>query len=88
MQNITYWPGGYEPDAPAENQRELWDSDAGTYTAFDVDGTVLEERPLTDAELAFMNAAVTAEPDIVTLANQVSDLTDAVNQLIINALGG
>lgn len=49
---ISYYPGGYDPDAPAHNRHYMWDLASDQYTEWDTDGSILEQRPLTDDEKA------------------------------------
>jgi len=53
----TYHPGGYLPAKPAQNRAAEWDTTAGTHTAWDAKGNVIETRPLTPAEVASFAAA-------------------------------
>lgn len=50
--SVTYHLGGYLPDAPAQNRMNEYDTNAGTYTEWDTNGTETLSRPLTDAEIA------------------------------------
>lgn len=56
MNTTTYYEGGYDPAAPAQNRSEQYDSTAGTYTRWDADGAAIEQRPLSQQEVAVFAA--------------------------------
>jgi hypothetical protein len=56
-----YYPGGYSPSATQHNKAWEMDSTAGTYTAWDQQGTVTQQRALTTAEITSMSSADAAD---------------------------
>lgn len=75
--------------APDGTRRE-WNGAAATVTAYDADGTITDTRPFTAQEEALYPATddlLPGAPDLPTLAGQVTQLNDAVQMLILNALG-
>lgn len=74
MRHDHYHPGGYDPDAPHGNLAQSWDLTAGTYTGWAADGTVLEQRPLTDAE--------TADLQVVSVAQQAASGVQTLGELV------
>lgn len=62
MIRTNYYPGGFDPAAPAQNRAEEWDSVAATYTAWDGGGVVTAGTPraLTAAEIAQFTAQITS----------------------------
>jgi hypothetical protein len=73
-----YYPGGYEPSAPADNKSEEWSLDAGTYTRWNPDGAVPLTRPLTAQETAEMQALADGQ----TAAGHISDIAALLGQAI------
>jgi hypothetical protein len=79
MNRTSYYPGGFIPAAPAANKAQQTsngtqpgDPPAG-YTAWDTNGTVLVQRPLTageSADLAALDAAATASANEATLRSR------------------
>lgn len=66
MKRTSYYAGGIVDDAPAQNRAEEYDSEAGTFTAWDPDGNVTETRPLTEEEAASLAEAEVAAQATVT----------------------
>lgn len=67
MPRTTYGPAGYLNAHPSGGRIAEWDSTTG-YTRWDASGTVVEQRPLTDAEAAI--AAAQAAADLVEANGQ------------------
>lgn len=68
----------------ADGQKKLmeYDTDAGTYVAWDLDGTVIAERAITDAERNFVLNPEPPKPI------DIQGLADAVDQLLLTVLMG
>lgn len=63
------------------NCRAEYDTDANTYTRWTPDGSAIDvQRPMTDAERESELPPVTHQ--------QIADLTDAIDQLILDSLMG
>lgn len=77
LDHIENWPNG---------TRKEWIGAAGTYTEYGPDGDVITTRPLTAEELGQLTYEPTPALDIVSIANNLAALTEAVDFLIINAL--
>jgi hypothetical protein len=61
MSATTFYPGGYNPSAPAGNVHERWDDATSTYTAWDASGVQTTTRAFTAGEnIAADNAATAA----------------------------
>lgn len=76
----TYHVGGFLPDAAEQNRAAEWDGDAGTFTAWDASGVVVESRALTGAELADLAPApVDPLAPVGDLAPSNGDLRAAVS---------
>lgn len=80
MSAITYYPGGYDPSAPAQNMAQQWDDGTQTYTSWSQAGDVTTTRAYTTEEAAA--AAATAAIAAAT-ANQ-SDLQNKASNALVN----
>lgn len=78
----NYHVGGFLPAAPQQNRRELWDSVAGTYTAWNTSGAVTTSRALTTAEAADLTAA---DATNTSLTNAATLRSRALTALDANA---
>jgi len=82
MRNTRYHPGGFQPDAPAQNRAEEWDSVAAMYTSWDSSGSQTSQRPLTDkeitgfAEASALNVKAGNEQTLRTKAQQALAAND------------
>lgn len=66
---------------------EAWDSDAGTFTRWDADGNIVEQRPLTVDEIA----ALTPPPDPrAELLARIEGATmlDEIREIVADAITG
>jgi hypothetical protein len=63
MKRELYHIGGYLPDAPNGNRAEEYDLDAGTFTRWDADGGVLEQRALAADETAALTPPANPQAD-------------------------
>jgi hypothetical protein len=82
MKRTTYYQGGYQPAAPAQNRSEEWDDAAATYTAWTPAGVQTVQRALTPGEVAQAAAAAAAT---VTDANTATVRARAQAALTANA---
>lgn len=75
----------------ADKSRHVWDGDSGTFTEYAPDGTIVASRPLTAEEANDVPPGRPSPsiqlPDLPTLADQVTQLNDAVQLLILTTLG-
>lgn len=65
----------------------FWNAPTATYSECGPDGTVRTSRPFTPAEVAAYPPDDPSAVDLLTVADQVTQLTDAVNLLILSQLG-
>lgn len=72
-----------------DGSRHDWDGLTATFTEYAANGSVVLTRPFTAAEAVAYPPVdpAAATPDLPTLADQITVLTDAVNLLILNSLG-
>jgi hypothetical protein len=81
MSIIVYYPGGYEPNAPAQNMAEQWDDATQIYTAWDQSGNITSTRPYNTGEVADCQAEQQAQA--VTSAIQAA--RDGIEALLAAA---
>lgn len=79
MKDTRYHIGGWLRDATAENKAEEWDSETGTYTAWDDRGNVVEQRPFTSGEDAAFRERVKEEARTTNQAAIVQQARTAVS---------
>lgn len=88
MNRVIYNVGGYQPNHLSLGRLEEWDSDTSTYTRWNDDGDIAEQRALTDDEIATLTIPTASAPDIVALAERVAAMNEALDFLILDSLGG
>lgn len=72
---MRYHPGGFVPNAAAENKAEQYDESG--YTKWDRQGNVIERRPLTADEIT----ALTPLPPVPTADDRLAAATRALAAL-------
>ena len=81
MMITTYFVGGFDSAAPAQNKSQQWDDDTRTYTSWDMSGTQTLQRAYTTQENADADARQQAATDD---ANRKSLQTKASNAIATN----
>jgi hypothetical protein len=83
----TYWPGGFNISAPAQNKATQLDGGANTFTTWNQAGAQTLQRALTAAEQALSvaaDAAATAQTNQTTLQSRAQDaLTNNIAALAL-----
>jgi hypothetical protein len=74
----TYYQGGFNPAAPAQNRAESYDGPSASYTSWDQSGAQTSQRPLSTAEVT----ALAGQDVAVATANNAQTLKVRANAAV------